>query len=209
MEALARVLVDMLCLGFAHIDPGMRLAHKVVLALVAQLFKHDLLVFDKLARLMLQSGGASRASATVEDRIGRVQLSAVLLDAALIDGSALLIIAPHLLLLQLLLLKDREILLVNHWCPITIHIDLPIALYMGTMGRMVLGSILLGRRSGNLVVARAFLLFDQLLARTFDLVLTCVWVLVSILCLRVAWHLLKRLAAVMHPIKVNSVHTVW
>ena len=104
MEALTRVLVDLISLSFAHVDSRMRLAHEVVLAFVAQLFKHDLLVFDQLSSLVLQCRGASRASAPVENRIGRVQLSAVLLNAALIVGRTLLIIAPHLLLLQLLLL---------------------------------------------------------------------------------------------------------
>ena len=153
MEALTRVLVDLLSLSFAHVDPGLRLAHEVVLAFVAQLFKHDLLVFDQLSSLVLQCRSASRASAPVENRIRRVQLSAVLLNAALIVGCTLLIIAPHLLLLQLLLLKNRQVLVFNNGCPVAIHIDLPVALNMRAMGSVVLGAVLFGRSSWSLIIA--------------------------------------------------------
>lgn len=153
MKALTRVLVDLLSLSFAHVDSGMRLAHKVVLTFVAQLFKHNLLVFYQLSSLVLQCRGTSRASAPVENRIRRVQLSAVLLNAALIVGRTLLIIAPHLLLLQLLLLKNRQVLIFNNRGPVAVYIYLPVTLNMRPVGCVVLGAILFGRRSRSLIVA--------------------------------------------------------
>ena len=77
------------------------------------------------------------------------------------------------------------------------------------MGCVVLGAILFGRRSRSLIVAQAFLLFNQLLVSALYLMLTSERVLVGILCFRIARHLLKRLAAVVNSIKVYSVHTVW
>jgi len=64
---------------------------EVVCRLVAQLFEDQCLVFEKLPGLGLEGCSAPGPGATIEDRIRSVQLSAVLLCAALLMVGRLLL----------------------------------------------------------------------------------------------------------------------
>ena len=83
----------------------------------AQLIEYFTLLSQKLARLVLQGTGSACARASVQDRVRRVQLAAILLNRA-----SRLVVKPlvKLRLCRALLLPDQiQILLFGHLRHIT------------------------------------------------------------------------------------------
>ena len=92
-----------------------------MLTLVPKLFEHQLLLFQELLSLVLQSRSATRSSASVENRIRSVQLATVLLDTVLLLKLVATVFKSRKSLL--LSLQVSKVLIVVHRLPVCINIS--------------------------------------------------------------------------------------